>query len=417
MAKPKEVTDTAFRNAAAKEKPYKVHDVRGLFLLVNPNGSKWWRLRYTLAGKDALMSLGTYPDVSLADARKARDAARKLIAQGQNPVHARRVEDAERTAGTFAALLAEWIETRRPDWAPSNLAKIKDLAANNLAPYLGKRPVRDVRPPELLAVLRRIESRNALDLAQRCASILKQVFALVLGSGRSETNPALGLGGLLKKPQTQHRAGITDPAEVGALMRNIDGYSGGPVVRTALKLSALTFLRPGELRQCQWKDVNLETGELNVPVAIRKLKTIEKRKADTKPHWVPLSEQAVAALRELQPLTGRYPFIFPGERSPGTRPMSEAAVLAALRTMGYGKEAMSAHGFRAMAKTLLLELGWKSEAIERQLSHKSSGAHGEAYDRATYFPERKKMMQAWADYLDALRMRSNVVPIKGASNG
>lgn len=408
MVKRKEVTDATFRNASAREKPYKVHDVRGLFMLVNPNGSKWWRLRYTLAGKDALMSLGTYPDVSLVGARKGRDAARVLIAQGLNPVHARRVEDAERTAGTFASLLEEWIETRRPDWAPSNLDKINELAANNLTPYLRDRPVRDVRPHELLAVLRRVESRNALDLAQRCASILKQVFALALGSGRSETNPALGLGGLLKKPQTRNRAAITNAAEVPALMRNIEGYHGGPVVRAALKLSALTFLRPGELRQCQWKDVNLDKGELNVPIAIRKLKTLEKRKASTLPHWVPLSDQALTVLRDLHPLTGRYPYIFPGERSPGTRPMSDGAVLAALRTMGYGTEAMSAHGFRAMARTLLAELGWKPDAIERQLAHKASGPLGAAYDRAQFLDERRQMMQAWADYLDGLN-RGNVV--------
>lgn len=414
MGKPKEVTDVTFRNATTKEKPHKVHDVRGLFLLVNPNGSKWWRLRYTLAGKDALMSLGTYPDVSLADARKARDAARRLIAQGLNPVHARRVEEAERTAGTFAALLDEWIETRRPDWALTNLEKIRELAANNLTPYLGNRPVRDVRPPELLAVLRRVESRNALDLAQRCASILKQVFALALASGRSETNPALGLGGLLKKPQTRHRAAITNPADVATLMRNIEGYHGAPVVRAALKLSALTFLRPGELRQCQWRDVDLEAAELNIPVSIRKLKTVEKRKASAAPHWVPLAEQAVAALRELHPLTGHYPFVFPGERSPGTRPMSDGAVLAALRTMGYGTEVMSAHGFRAMARTLLAEMGWKPDVIERQLAHVASGPLGAAYDRAQFLEERRAMMQAWADHLDRLtRGNSNVVTLHG----
>lgn len=415
MARPKELSDLACRNAAPKAKPYKIRDVRGLFLLVNPTGAKWWRLRYTLAGKDSLMSLGTYPDVSLAAARKARDDNRALIASGLNPIQARKAANAEKTAGSFAALLAEWIETRRPDWAPSNLEKIQDLAANNLTPYLQDRPVRDVRPPELLAVLRRIESRGALDLAHRCASILSQVFNLALASGRSETNPALGLGRLLKRPQTRHRAAITAPDDVGALMRNIDAYRGGPVVRAALKLSALTFLRPGELRQCRWSDVNLETGEWVIPVSVRKLKLVEKRKASTRPHWVPLSRQSVETLKELQLRTGRYPYIFPGERSPGTRCMSDGAVLAAIRNMGYATDVMSAHGFRATARTLLAELGWSTDAIERQLAHKASGPLGEAYDRAQFRDERRRMMQAWADYLDSLAGGdSKVVPIRAA---
>ncbi|TAM30266.1 MAG: DUF4102 domain-containing protein [Nevskiaceae bacterium] len=382
-------------------KDYSLTDGGGLYLLVRASGSKLWQYGYRHGGKEQTLSLGPYPAVSLTEARSRHAAAREVLAAGKNPIVEARQQEASKRRDTFGALFGEWIEVEKPDWAPANLKKITALAEANLLPQLKDRPVAEVRPPELLAVLRRIEARGALEMAHRCASILDNVFGLALGSGRSETNPALGLRSLLKTPQTKHRAAITDPKLMGELMRNIAAYSGGPVVRAALRLSALTFLRPGELRQAPWSGVDFEAGEMLIPVAIRKLKTKEKRTA--KPHWVPLSKQAVELLRGLHALTGRSPFIFPGERSPRTRPMSDGAVLAALRTLGYGKDTMSAHGFRGMATSALMEMGFKREAVDRQLAHKDKDAVFAAYDRSDYRDERRRMMQAWADYLDSLK--------------
>ncbi len=387
-------------HGVAWQKDYTLPDGGGLYLWVRMNGAKLWQYAYRFGGKEQTLSIGEYPHVTLKAARSRHREAHTLVDEGKNPMVERRLEKERAFAETFGALFAEWVETQRPDWAASNLKKITRLAEANLLPYLRDKPVKQVRPPELLGILRRIESRNALDLARRCGSILAQVFGLALASGRTDTNPALGLNSLLKKPHGEHRAAITDPVAMGALMRNIFNYSGGVVVRAALHLSALTFLRPGELRQAAWTDIDLDKGEWLIPAQNRKLKTVQKRTA--KPHWVPLSHQAVAVLRELHLLTGRRRFVFPGERSPGARPMSDGAVLAALRSMGYGTDAMSAHGFRGMATSSLMEQGWKREAIDRQLAHKDKDAVFAAYDRSDYRDERRRMMQAWADYLDSL---------------
>ena len=392
-------------------KDYTLADGGGLYLLVKANGSRLWQYGYRFGGKEQTLSIGEYPYVPLSAAREKYRSARELLAAGKNPIVEKRLEKQRAVAETFGALFVEWVSTQKPNWAPSNLNKINGLAQANLLPYLKDRPIKDVRPDELLAVLRRIEKRDALDLARRCGSILAQVFGLALASGRAESNPALGLNRLLQKPQTEHRAAITDPEEIATLMRSIEAYRGGAVVGAALKLSALTFLRPGELRQAEWADINFDSAEWLIPVQNRKLQLVQKRRA--KPHWVPLSQQAIDELKELKALTGRYRFVFPGERSPGTRPMSDGAVLAALRGLGYGTESMSAHGFRGMATSSLMTQGWKREAIDRQLAHKDKDAVFSAYDRSDYREERRKMMQAWADYLDRLkRGERKVIPLR-----
>ncbi len=390
------LTEMKCRHAKPADKPYKLSDGGGLFLLVSTSGSRLWRFKYRFQSREQVRAYGAYPDVPLAKVRELHAADRKTLAAGQNPSDAWRQEKTRKEHETFAALYREWFETQVGDWAPSNAKKIEQLAEGNLLPYLQHQPIAEGRPPELLAILRRIEKRGALDLARRCAAILEQVYGLALASGRAETNPALGLKKLLRRPVTQNRAAIVTQEEVAGLMRNISAYKGGPVVRAALQLSALTFQRPGELRQMKWADLDLDKAEWLVRVETRKLKTVEKRTA--KPHWVPLSQQAVVVLRELEPLTGRSEFVFPSERS-RMRPMSDGAVLCALRAMGYSTEQMSAHGFRAIARTLLAELGWRTDAIERQLSHKPNGPHGSAYDRAQFLEERRIMMQAWSDYL------------------
>ena len=391
------LSEVKCRNAKPASKPYKLTDGGGLFLLVSTSGARLWRFKFRFQSREQLRAYGAYPEVSLAKVRELHAADRKLLAAGQNPSEAWRQEKVRKEHDTFAALYREWFDSQVSDWAPSNTKKIEQLAEANLLPYLQHRPVAEVRPPELLAVLRRIEKRGALDLARRCGAILEQVFGLALASGRAETNPALGLKKLLRKPITKNRAAVVTPEEVAQLMSNIAAYKGGPVVRSALQLSALTFQRPGEIRQMKWADVDLDKAEWLVRVETRKLKIVEKRTA--KPHWVPLARQAVQALRELEPLTGRSEFVFPSERT-RKRPMSDGAVLSALRAMGYSAEQMSAHGFRAIARTLLAEMGWRTDAIERQLAHKPNGPHGAAYDRAQFLEERRQMMQAWADHLD-----------------
>lgn len=410
--KAKELKDTACRNAKPAEKPWKLHDTRGMFLLVNPNGSKWWRLRYSLAGKDGLLSLGVYPDVGLADARERRDAARALIAKGINPAQAKRQDELAKATGSFSAMFEEWFEVKRPDWADLNIKKIRQIAERDLLPWLGTRPVSELKAPEILACLRRVEGRNSLDVARRACQIVSQVFALAIATGRAELNPAASLSKTLKKPISKRRAAITDPDEVGQMLRSFSGYRGGLVVKTALELSALTWVRPGELRRMEWADLDLDTGEWFVNVESRKLTKVKKRTAEA--HWVPLSTQAVTLLKSLQPLTGRGRFVFPGARST-QRPMSDGAVTAALRSLGIVKEKMCAHGFRATASTLLNQQGWNPDAIERQLAHIEMNEVRSAYNRATYLDERRRMMQAWADYLDQLALGTRkVVPLRAA---
>lgn len=400
------LSPSAVANAKAQTTPYKLRDGRGLYLLVQPNGAKWWRFDYTRPGTKLrnTLSIGTFPDVKLKQARTRRDEVRALVADGIDPGAKRQ---AERIAGpdTFEAVAREWLEQTKADRVATTNAMIRSRMEADLFPYMGARQINDIRAPELLAVLRRVEARGALIVAKRLRQIAGQVFRYAVATGRAERDPSGDLRGALKSAGGErHHAALTTAAEVGELLRAIAGYSGSPVTRAALLLSPLVFQRPGELRAMEWAEVDLDAAEWRIPAHKMKMRVA---------HIVPLSSQAVTILRDLQPLAGRSIYVFPGARS-NKRPMSNNTVNAALRRVGYTGEQMTAHGFRATARTLLAELGWMPDAIERQLAHKASGPLGAAYDRAQFLVERKRMMQAWADYLDGLRAGANVIPLRKA---
>lgn len=399
------LSDTGAKNAKPKDKPYKLADERGLYLLVNAGG-KYWRFDYRFGGKRKTLALGVYPDVSLRDARNRRDDARKQIAQDIDPGAARKAEKASKAgADSFESIAREWHAKQVPAWTTSNAEKIMARFENDLFPWLGSRPIVGVTAPELLAVLRRIESRDALESAHRARQTCGQVFRYAIATGRAERDPAADLRGALAPFKTVHRAAIIEPKAFGALLRAIDGYSGGLVTRCALQFAPLVFVRPGELRHAEWAEIDLDAAEWRIPAAKMKMR------AD---HLVPLSAQAVAVLRELQSLTGAGRYCFPSDRT-RDRPMSENTVNAALRRMGYDKATMTGHGFRAAASSLLNEQGWPADVIERQLAHTERNKVRAAYNRAEHLPERRRMMAAWADYLDSLKAdQGKVVPIRRA---
>lgn len=395
------LTEMTIRNAKAPEKPVKLYDAGGLLLLVTPAGGKWWRLKYRFEGKEKMLSLGTYPETGLKAAREKRDEARKLLSQGIDPSAERR---ATKTAAseTLEAVYREWMEKFSPRWSASHKENVCRHLEKNALPWIGARPIAELKAADVLAVLRRIEARGALESTHRTKQALGQVFRYAVATGRAERDPTADLRGAIPPPDKSSFAAITEPREIAALLRAIDAYQGSFVVRCALRLSALVFVRPGELRQAEWSEFDLERAEWRIPAA--KMKMGEA-------HVVPLSTQSLAVLEEIRPLTGTGRYVFPSERGKD-RPMSDGTVLAALRRMGYGSDAMTAHGFRAMASTILNEQGWNRDAIERQLAHAERNKVRAAYHRATHLPERREMMQAWADYLDGLRTGAEVVPIR-----
>lgn len=408
------LSPSAVANAKPKAVAYKLRDGRGLYLWIEPSGSKLWRFEYRRpgGGKRNTLSLGDYRDVSLKRAREKQEEARRLLADGIDP-GARRKAESSSNPETFAALAREWLEQTSGKRVTSTNKTIKARLEADLFPWLGQRPVKEIKAPELLAALRRVEARGSLIIAKRLRQVAGQVFRYAVATGRADRDPSGDLRGALKSPGAErHHAALTNPAEVGELLRSIDGYQGHYFVRCALQLSPLLFVRPGELRAAEWTELDLDAAEWRIPAHKMKMRV---------PHIVPLSVQSVEILRELHPLTGggipakpdapRY--VFPGARS-RLRPMSNNTVNAALRRIGYTGEQMTAHGFRAMARTLLAELGWMPDAIERQLAHKASGPLGAAYDRAQFLAERRKMMQSWADHLDTLRARKTVVPLRAA---
>lgn len=411
------LTPSAVQNAKSQAKPYKLHDERGLFLLVTPAGGKLWRLKYRrpVTKKENLLTLGAFPDVKLKQARERRDAARALLAEGIDPGEQRKANVAatlERMENTFTAVADELLRQRATKLAQGTAIRERRLLESDLAPYIGSRPIADVTAPELLAALRRIEGRGAVETAHRARMLAGQVFKYASATGRVPTNynPAADLVGALSQPEGRNFATVYDPkkgrddlGKVAELLRALHGYRGGPVVQAALKLAPLVFARPGELRKARWADIGLDTAEWRYIASKTK-----------QPHIVPLASQAVAILRDLHPLTGRGEFVFPSGRGRG-KPMSENAVNAALRYMGFDGETMTGHGFRAMARTVLDEvLGFRPDFIEHQLAHAVKDANGTAYNRTAHLSERRKMMQAWADYLDGLRKGANVVPIRRA---
>jgi len=398
------LTPSAVANAKPQPKARKLADERGMYLLVKPNGSRWWRFDYRRPGtaKRNTLSLGTYPDVSLKKARERRDDARKLLADGIDPGGKRK---AERIAGgeTFEAVAREWFAKHSPNWKAGHADKIIRRLERDVFSWIGAMPVAGLAAPDVLAVLRRIDSRGARETAHRASQNVGQVMRYAVATGRADMDPTAMLRGAIPPARAVHFASITDPDRIGELLRAIDQYTGYYVTRAALQLAPLVFVRPGELRQAEWAEIDLDAAEWRIPAVRMKMGAL---------HIVPLASQAVAILRDLQPLTGSGRLVFPSLRS-RDRAMSENTVNAALRRLGYDSDTMTGHGFRSMASTLLNEQGWHRDAIERQLAHAERDAVRAAYNYAEHLPERRRMMQSWADYLDGLRTApGKVVPIR-----
>jgi integrase len=393
------LTDTKLRALKPRARLYRVADTKGLCIEVPPTGSKLWRFRYRHNGKARMLGLGEWPDVSLADARALRDQARALVAKGLDPSAERQREKrAERQ--TFEVIAREWLARR--EVSEATLSKDRWLLEDFAIPKLGAKPIAEVTAAEVLVLLQDLENRALLETASRLRAKLSAIFRYAVATLRAQHDPVGALRGAIKSPKTRHHAAITEPRAFGELLRAIHAYRGGYVVACALKLAPLLFVRPGELRHAEWTEIDLDAATWRIPAGKMKMR------AD---HLVPLSSQAVAILRDLHALTGRGRYVFPSPRTSG-RPMSENAITAALRAMGYGGDRMTAHGFRSSASTLLHERGYPSDVIERQLAHKEQNAVKDAYNRAQHLPQRIAMMQAWADYCDALRTGADVVPFK-----
>lgn len=396
------MTDAAVRGAKPREKAYRIRDTRGLYLEVTPAGRKHWRFRYKTDGKESMLSLGSYPDVTLLDARQKALELRKGLKAGVNPSAARKAEaEAARGGDSFEAVAREWVAKFSRGWSEGHTETIVSRLQMNVYPYIGTARIKDVTAPELLAVVRRIEARGALEVARRVLQICGQVFRYAVATGRAERDPSGDLRGALPPTPQKHHAALTEPKAVGALLRAIDGFTGSIVVKCAMQLAPLTFVRPGELRRAEWTEFDFDAAEWRIPAAKMKMKT---------EHVVPLSRQALEVLRTIQRITGGERYVFPSIRTL-VRPMSENTVNAALRRLGYQSDEMTGHGFRTMASTLLNEQGWSSDAIERQLAHVERNRVRAAYNAARYMQERRKMMQAWADYLDALRSGARIIPL------
>lgn len=390
------LTDAKVRNLKPELKPYKVSDEKGLYIRIEPRGSKIWRFDFRYGNARKTISFGAYPDVSLALARERRDNARKLLAQGINPSEQRKAQKAassERTANSFEVVAREWFARHSTNWAASHADKIISRLENDLFPWIGSKPIADIKALEILACLRRIEERGAIDTAHRALQNCGQVFRYAISTGRAEHNVAADLKGALPPAKSGHFAAITEPSKVGQLLRAMDKVSAGFVVKCALRLAPLVFVRPGELRTAQWCDIDFEKAEWRYFVT--------KTKTE---HSVPLPKQALDILRELHPLTGSGRYVFPGARD-RDQPMSSGAIGVALRRAGYNtREEHTGHGFRAMARTILHEeLGFDRDVIEHQLAHRVPDSLGTAYNRTKFLKDRKVMMQAWADYLDRLK--------------
>ncbi|HNQ08820.1 MAG TPA: integrase arm-type DNA-binding domain-containing protein [Giesbergeria sp.] len=407
------LTDTFVKNAKYSGRPAgdKHSDGGGLFLLVK-SGGKYWRMAYRYGGKQKTLAFGAYPAVTLAQARKKRDAAKELLAQDIDPGVIRRAEKAATkaaAANTFEAIARELHAIKAPGWSPLYAARWLERMEKDLFPSIGRMPVGDVTAPILLSVLRRVESRGARETAHTLRQTAGQVFRYAVQTGRADRSPAADLHGALQPVVVKHMAAILEPVKAGELLRAIDGYSGQPITRAALQLSALLFQRPGNIRSMEWAWVDLDKAMLTIPA--QAMKRTVQGKINGRPHLVPLAPQAVAILRELVPLTGHGRFVFPGLRT-HDRPMSDNTVNAALRRLGFSGDEMSAHGFRAMARTIMVERmpGISADVLEAQLAHGKSGPLGAAYDRADFMQQRVEMMTRWADYLDELRNGAAILP-------
>jgi integrase len=417
----------AIKAAGDAGKPTTINDGGGLSLICRPDGVGWWRLRYWIASRENRLSLGTYPEVSLADARKRRDEARKLIAAGTDPSDERKADKAAATAkaeaqvladaglpgpGTFEHVARDWLVTiHQAKVSPGHAERTRIRFEQDAFPWLGRRMIAEIEAPELLASLRRVTARGAIETAHRLKDACAQVFRYGIATGACARNPAADLRDALPPVPARHLAAIVDPKHAAELLRAMGDYAGHPVTRAALALSALLFLRPGELRQMEWSWVDLEAATVTVPAAMMKRRRDEKQNGA--PHLVPLAAQAVTIFRELHALTGHRRFVFPSLLT-GERPMSENTVNTALRRMGFDRETATAHGFRAMARTMAAErLGVDPQVIEAQLAHAVGDSLGRAYNRTTFIEQRRELMVKWADYLDRLRAGAQVIPLQG----
>ncbi len=402
------LTDVAVKNAKPGAKPFRLKDERGLYLEIRPEGGKWWRLRYWINSKERLLSLGTYPDVSLKMARERRDEARRLVAQGVDPSELRKAQKNSEAAEveTFERIAREWWAKFQPTWTEDHGNQILHRLELNVFPWIGARPIKEITAPEVLTVARRIESRGALEMAHRMVQNCGQVFRYGIATGRCERNPAGDLRGALPPTKETHHPSLTDPKAIAHLLRSMEDYQGSHVTSCALRLAPIVFVRPGELRHAEWCEIDIEGKEWRIPANKMKMRV---------QHIVPLSRQAITIIEEVRPLTGHGNYLFPSARTLD-RPMSENTVNAALRRLGYTKEELTGHGFRSMASTLLNEMGWNRDAIERQLAHAERDNIRAAYNYAEYLPERRRMMQAWADYLDRLKSGARIINIDRSVN-
>lgn len=407
------LTDFQVKNArpAPKEAPktVKLYDGGGLFLLVTPTGGKLWKLKYRFGGLEKKLSLGAYPEISLADARQRRDEARELLSKDIDPADARKAhnEVMAKEAETFELIAREWMTKQEGGWVPSHTKTIKARLESYVFPSIGNRPMTEIKAPDLLAMLQKIESRGIAETAHRVKQICGQVFRYAVVTGRAEHDPSAPLRGILKAKKVKHMAAITDRREAGALLRALDDYNGALVTRCALRLAPLLFVRPGELRHMEWMEIDIESALWTIPAEKMKMRKI---------HTVPLSKQALAILDTIKPLTGGGKYVFPSATS-RARPMSNMAINAALRRMGFTKEEMTGHGFRSMASSLLHETGWDTNLIELQLAHRDTNTVRAIYNRSERLEERRKMMQSWSDYLEALKSGAKIIPLHESAKG
>ena len=400
------LTDTEIRKAKPTEKPQKISDGGGLFLLVTPQGSKLWRLAYRFSGKQKTLAFGEYPAVGLADARGKREEAKKQLANGIDPSSTKKAAKAanqDAAANSFEVIAREWHGTHMANKSEDHAKKTLINFEKDIFPWLGKLPITSIEAPDVLSVVKRIEQRGANEIAAKAKRSIGQVFRYAIATGRAVRNPVPDLQGAFIPTTVKHHAAITDPSQIGALLRVCEGYTGHFATRCALRLSFLVMLRPGEVRKAEWTEIDLERAEWRIPA--EKMKMREE-------HIIPLSRQAIEIFEEIKPLTSSSRFVFPSVRS-HARPMSENTITGALRRLGYAGAEMTAHGFRGMASTRLNEAHlFHPDAIERQLAHGEQNSVRAAYNRAQYLPERVKMLQWWADYLDSLKAGAVIVPFQ-----
>ncbi|HTY21348.1 MAG TPA: integrase arm-type DNA-binding domain-containing protein, partial [Geobacteraceae bacterium] len=392
------LTELQIKKAKPAPKEFKLFDGGGLFLLVTPVGGKLWHFKYRFAGKEKKLAFGAYPIITLAEARQLREEAKKFLASDVDPGEVRksRKEELDAEQRTFERVALEWFAKNEPVWSLSHCNTVKRRLNHDIFPVFGNRPIAEIRRSDIISLLKGIEARGKVETAKRIKIYCGQIFRYALNNDWIEYNPTADLkaSDILTKVEEKHHAAITDPKKVAGLLRAIDGYTGTCTVKYALQIAPLVFVRPGELQKAEWSEIDLDTAEWNIPAARMKTK---------QPHLVPLSRQAVGILRELYKLTGSFKYLFPSLRS-NQRPMSNVAMLAAFRRMGYDKEEMTTHGFRAMARTILDEvLQIRPDFIEHQLAHAVRDPNGRAYNRTAHLAERRKMMQIWADYLDGLK--------------